>query len=610
MPVRSGETHHEPVAHGYEALKARPYAEVLIVGGGINGIATFRDLALQGVDVALVERGDFVSGASAASSHMIHGGIRYLENGEFRLVHEAVTERNALLRTAPHFVRPLQTTIPIFSTFSGVIGAPLRFLRHGSGRPSERGGILIKIGLVIYDSFSRGLFQVSGVVPRHAFHGRTQSLRDLPDLTPDVKYTATYWDASLHDPERLALDLVRDGSAAGARTRPGDAVHRTARAANYTAAVAVKDGRVVLRDVESGEETGFAASVVVNASGPWTDVTNAALGSPTRFMGGTKGSHIVLDHPRLLAATGGRELFFEHKDGRIVLIYPLKGRVLVGTTDIDHDMADPIVCTEEEVDYFIDLIAHVLPEIPVDRSQIVYRFAGVRPLPRHDDVSPGFVSRDYRIEEAPLGEGTDATVLSLIGGKWTTFRASAEHLADRVLGLLARSRMSSTKGLAIGGGLGYPTTERARRQWIAGHPAVSGARASVLLDRYGTVAADVISAIADDPADAPLAALPAYSTGELRHLARTEQVVHLDDVLMRRTSIAFIGAATPEAAAEIAEAIAPVLGWDAARQAFEVERGLAKVNAAVPAPAVYEDRSERTDTDDGGSLTGPIPVSR
>jgi glycerol-3-phosphate dehydrogenase len=170
--------------------------------------------------------------------------------------------------------------------------------------------------------------------------------------------------------------------------------------------------------------------------------------------------------------------------------------------------------------------------------------------------------------------------------------------------------MSSTKGLAIGGGLGYPTTERARRQWIAGHPAVSGARASVLLDRYGTVAADVISAIADDPADAPLAALPAYSTGELRHLARTEQVVHLDDMLMRRTSIAFIGAATPEAAAEIAEAIAPVLGWDAARQAFEVERGLAKVNAAVPAPAVYEDRSERTDTDDGGSLTGPIPVSR
>ena len=120
---------------GFEALTERPYADVLIIGGGINGLATFRDLAMQGVDVALVERADFVSGASAASSHMIHGGIRYLENGEFRLVHESVTERNGLLQTAAHYVRPLQTTIPIYSTFSGVLGAPLRFLRHGGGAP-------------------------------------------------------------------------------------------------------------------------------------------------------------------------------------------------------------------------------------------------------------------------------------------------------------------------------------------------------------------------------------------------------------------------------------------------------------------------------------------
>ncbi|MDL9980245.1 glycerol-3-phosphate dehydrogenase/oxidase [Microbacterium sp. ASV49] len=567
---------------GFEALAARPYADVLIVGGGVNGIAAFRDLALQGVDVALVERADFVSGASAASSHMIHGGIRYLENGEFRLVHEAVTERNALLRTAPHFVRPLQTTIPIFSTFSGIVGAPLRFLRHGAGKPAERGAILIKIGLVIYDSFSRGgIVRPTGVVPRHAFHGRTRSLRTLPELNPDVKYTATYWDASLHDPERLALDLLRDGVTAGARSQTGS----RARAANYTSAVSVKDGKVILRDAETGEETGFAASVVVNASGPWTDLTNDVLGSPSRFMGGTKGSHIVLHHPRLLAATGGRELFFEHSDGRIVLIYPLKGRVLVGTTDLDHDMADPIVCTEDEVDYFLDLISHVLPGIPVDRSEIVYRFAGVRPLPRHDDVSPGFVSRDYRIEQAPLSGAEDTTVLSLVGGKWTTFRASAEHLADRVLAVLTLPRLRSTKGLPIGGGRGYPTTERTRRQWIAGHPAVPAARASVLLDRYGTVAADVIAAIAADAADAPLVAAPAYSTGELRHLARTEQVMHLDDVLMRRTSLAFTGGASPEAAREIAEAIAPVLGWDAARISHEVERGLAKVHAFVPAPA-------------------------
>ena len=560
---------------GFDELTARPYADVLIIGGGINGLATFRDLALQGVDVALVERDDFVGGASAASSHMIHGGIRYLENGEFRLVHEAVTERNALLRTAPHYVRPLQTTIPIFSTFSGVLTAPLRFLRHGKGRPRERGAALIKIGLVIYDSFSRGggLFR-GGTVPRHTFHGRRRSLAQLPDLNPDVKYTATYWDASLHDPERLALDVLRDARAAG-----GD----RARAANYTAAVGAQGGHVLLRDAESGRETPFAASVVLNTSGPWTDLTNLALGDPTRYMGGTKGSHIVLDHPALLAATGGRELFFENEDGRIVLIYPLKGRVLVGTTDLEHDMRDPIVCTEAEVDYFIGLIAQVLPEIVVDRAQIVYRFAGVRPLPGHGDLAPGFVSRDYRIETAPL-IGGQASVLSLVGGKWTTFRASAEHLADRALELLAQPRRRSTKGVPIGGGRGFPTTERARQQWIAAHAGdLPAARAATLLDRYGTVAASVIAAIARDAADAPLEHAAGYSSGELRYLAVAESVVHLDDLLLRRTSLAFIGGATREAATEMADAVAPVLGWDQARVAAEVERGLARVHAADPA---------------------------
>lgn len=559
---------------GFEALSARPYADVLIIGGGINGLATFRDLAIQGVDVALVEKDDFVSGASAASSHMIHGGIRYLENGEFRLVHEAVTERNALLKTAPHYVRPLQTTIPIFSTFSGVLSAPLRFLRHGGGKHRERGAALIKIGLVIYDSFSRGggLFG-RGTVPRHTFHGRKRSLAQLPQLNPDVKYTATYWDASLHDPERLAIDVLRDGRIAGGER---------ARAANHTAAVGVDRGRVVLRDALSGEETRFAASVVVNASGPWTDLTNLALGDPTRYMGGTKGSHIVLDHPELLAATGGRELFFENEDGRIVLIYPLKGRVLVGTTDLEHEMGDPVVCTEAEVDYFIDLVGQVLPTVPVQRSQIVYRFSGVRPLPGHGELSPGFVSRDYRIESAPL-VGGDATVLSLVGGKWTTFRASAEDLADRALELLAQPRRRSTRGLPIGGGRGYPVTERARQQWIASHAVdVPAARVATLLDRYGTVAASVVEAIAQDPDDALLDHAPTYSSGELRHLAATEDVAHLDDLLLRRTSIAFTGGATPDAVAEVADAVAPVLGWDADRVSLEIARALERVHAADP----------------------------
>jgi glycerol-3-phosphate dehydrogenase len=210
-----------------EALRERPHAKVLIIGGGINGVGTFRDLALQGVDVALVERGDYCQGASGASSHMIHGGIRYLENGEFRLVQESVVERNRLLRIAPHYVKPLQTTIPIFSTFSGVLAAPVRFLTHKQGKPKERGAFLIKLGLSLYDSFSRD----GGPVPRHQFRGRKRALAELPRLHPGIKYAATYFDASVHNPERLTLDVLQDGEKAG-QSR-GVSGHTGARASNY-----------------------------------------------------------------------------------------------------------------------------------------------------------------------------------------------------------------------------------------------------------------------------------------------------------------------------------------------------------------------------------------
>ncbi|MET1021479.1 MAG: glycerol-3-phosphate dehydrogenase/oxidase, partial [Arthrobacter sp.] len=407
-----------------QKLRERPHAQVLIIGGGINGVGTFRDLALQGVDVALVERGDYCQGASGASSHMIHGGIRYLENGEFRLVHESVVERNRLLRIAPHYVKPLRTTIPIFSTFSGIVAAPLRFLTHRQqGTPKERGAVLIKLGLSLYDFFSRD----GGSVPRHQFRRRKRALAELPRLHPGIKYAATYFDASVHNPERLTLDVLQDGERAGASGAAD------ARASNYLSLVAVKGGEaggpgstVELRDELTGELFDFSANVIVNTTGAWVDVTNQAMGAASAFMGGTKGSHIVLDHPELLAACGGREIFFEHTDGRIVLIYPMGDRVLVGTTDVDADMAEDAVCTDAEIDYFFDLIGHVFPEVTVEREQIVYTFSGVRPLPKHDATQPGFVSRDYRIERrdaatAGVGKGA-AAVLSLVGGKWTTFR--------------------------------------------------------------------------------------------------------------------------------------------------------------------------------------------
>jgi len=528
---------------------------VLIIGAGINGIATFRDLALQGVDVVIVDKGDYVSGASAASSHMIHGGVRYLENGEFRLVKESVEERNGLLKIAPHYVKPLKTTVPIFSTFSGVLAAPLRFLTHKQGKPQERGALLIKLGLSLYDSFSRD----GGSVPRHEFRGARASLAQLPRLNPGLKYTATYYDAAMHDPERLALDVLRDGLDAGPHARAG----------NYTEAIGMDADGVRLRDVVTGEEFSVTADVVVNTSGPWTDLTNAALGQASEFMGGTKGAHIVVDNPELLAATGGREIFFEHSDGRIVLIYPLKDRVLIGTTDLEHDMAQPIRCTEQEVDYFFELVSHVFPDIQVDRSQIVFRFAGVRPLPRHDDEQPGFVSRDYRIESRPLG-ARPGTLLSLVGGKWTTFRALAENLSGNVLTLLGMPRTVTTVGLAIGGGRGFPATDDALQVWLTTNgEEVGRPRAATLLARYGTRAAAVIDYLTAGP-DAPLEHAAEYTTREIEYLAATESVVRLIDVLLRRTSIAFVGGASTTLIEELADTIAPVLGWDAARQASEV----------------------------------------
>ncbi|MDN4611441.1 glycerol-3-phosphate dehydrogenase/oxidase [Arthrobacter sp. IIF3SC--B10] len=542
-----------------QKLRDTPRASVLVIGGGINGVGTFRDLALQGIDVALVERGDYCQGASGASSHMIHGGIRYLENGEFRLVRESVIERNALLRIAPHYVKPLQTTIPIYTTFSGILSAPMRFLTHRQGKQVERGAVLIKAGLTMYDFFSRD----GGNVPRHSFVGRKKALAAMPELRKDIKYAATYYDASVHNPERLTLDVLRDGQVA----------NPAARAANYVSAIGTGEEGIVLRDELTGETFPFQADVVVNATGAWTDSTNAALGAETLFMGGTKGSHIVLDNPRLLAACNGTEIFFEHVDGRIVLIYPMGDRVLVGTTDIDVDVQEQAVCTDEEIAYFFELIGHVFPDIPVSRDDIVYSFSGVRPLPRHDDTQPGFVSRDYRIEKREEKRGgRSVTTLSLVGGKWTTFRALSEHLTDDTLTALGATRRTSTAGVAIGGGKDFPTDEASRRAWIAAavRPGADEARVEVLLTRYGTRAKDVLEYLAESP-DSMFNSTQELSTRELAYMVEHEQVGHLIDVLIRRTSLAFRGLVSEELLAELAETLAPLLGWTAAESAAEIK---------------------------------------
>jgi glycerol-3-phosphate dehydrogenase len=545
------------------SLKQNPSVPVLIVGGGINGVGTFRDLAINGVDVLLVDRADFGSGASAASSHMAHGGIRYLENGEFRLVREAVRERNRMIENAPHLVRPLPTTVPMFKWFSGLLNAPLKFL-NWLDRPAERGAVVIKVGLVFYDAFTGKM----RTVPRHQFHMKAESFKRYPRLSRDALCTATYYDGAILCPERLIVEALLDAEAENPK----------ARALNYVSASAADGSTVTLKDELTGETFIVKPKLVINAAGPWIDQANAGLGVKTRFIGGTKGSHLVLDHPELRQAIGDHEFFFENKDGRIVLIFPLFDKVLVGTSDLPVESPDGVVCTDEEVDYFLGMIARVFPDVAVSRDQIVFRFSGVRPLAYSKAKTTGQITRDHEIQAVSgVWTGLNFPVYSLVGGKWTSFRAFSEQVADKTLAFLGQTRQKDTTALPIGGGKNYPRTAEERKRFLDGLVAWTGlpaARLQVLFERYGTRAEQVAMFLGREN-DRPLQTLPEYSRREIAFLATTEKVRRLDDLLLRRTMLAMLGQLTRQRVDELANVLGDALGWSGDEIRAEVKRTLA-----------------------------------
>jgi glycerol-3-phosphate dehydrogenase len=547
-------------AQAISSAQHRPEVSVLIVGGGINGIGVYRELALNGVDVLLVERGDFCSGSSAASSHMAHGGIRYLENGEFRLVREAVQERNRLLRNAPHLVKPLPTTIPIFKRLSGLLNAPLRFLglRH---EPSERGALVIRLGLFLYDLFAGRAREV----PRHRFHGRAASLKRWPALNPKLLCSATYFDAAILSPERLAIELLLDGE-----------VHTgSARALNYVRLVGGQAETVQLRDEMTGQIIEVRPRLLINAAGPWIDVCNRSLGHSSRLMRGTKGSHLVLHHPILQQALGDHEFFFENRDGRIVLLLPLYDRVLVGTSDLPIVDPDEARCTEAEIAYFLAMVGRIFPGVEIRPEHIVFRFSGVRPLANHSPLTPGQISRDHSIHVAsPASTGLAFPVYSMVGGKWTSFRAFSEEAAGMALEYLGLPRRVDTRDLPIGGGRGYVPGEDgadAAVHKLSGETGLSPRQLRPLVDRYGS-RAQVVAEFIRKGADAPLASLPQVTVREIEFLARNEKVVHLDDLVLRRTTLAVLGHLTMAVLHECAEAVGQTLDWSRDQIRAEVSR--------------------------------------
>lgn len=543
-----------------DGLRRSPKVDVCVIGGGINGISVFRELALQGLNVLLVERHDYCSGASAALSRMVHGGLRYLENGEFKLVQESLVERDRLLRNAPHYVAPLPTTVPVFDAFSGLGNGIVRFLGL-TRRPSRRGAVAIKMGLSIYDFLTRK----RAMMPRHQFRGRRTTLAKWPALNPEIRSSATYYDAWVSHPERLGIELLDDALLAGAG----------AGALNYADIRAAGPGQFVIRDLVSGRSAEVDPTLIINATGGWIDITNDTLFSPdarpATLMGGTKGSHLIIDNAELYDALADHMIYYENEDGRICILFPYLGKVLVGSTDIRVDDPETVRCEADERDYILQSLGFVLPGIKIRAEEISFQFSGVRPLPTSKDSFTGRIPRDHFCTIVENSDGGPA-VLCMIGGKWTTFRSFGELAADLALERLGKTRRVTTAERPIGGGRRFPPD---RAEWItrtAREKGISGDRMGELFSRYGTEAEAIAAFIVAAP-DAPLPQA-AYSEREILFLIRNEAVEHLDDVLLRRTTLAITGTLSLEMTDAVLDLLAAEKAWTPALRAAERSRFL------------------------------------
>ncbi|MGB3614126.1 MAG: glycerol-3-phosphate dehydrogenase [Elainellaceae cyanobacterium] len=382
--------------------------DLIIIGGGINGAGAARDAALRGLKTLLVEKNDFASGTTSWSTRLVHGGLRYLEHFEFKLVRESLREREILLNTAPHLVKPIQMTIPIY-------------------KGGRRSYWEIQAGMALYDIFS-----FDKTLPNH----RMLPAKKLQQLfrsvsSDDVSGAAQYYDCQAECAERLCLENIIAAQDAGAATL------------NYVKVtqISCKGDRITdmtCVDLLSGDPFTVKLAdngVVINTAGPWVDEI-CELGhsgdaphplSQNRLMGGTKGSHIIVDP---FPGAPNTALYVEAKsDGRPFFIVPWCGMFLIGTTDLRYDGdLDQIKASDEEVDYLIKETNAVVPTAQLTRGDVKFTYSGVRPLPYTEDGKAGSISRNHILyDHAPAGINN---LVSLVGGKLTTFRQVGEELVD------------------------------------------------------------------------------------------------------------------------------------------------------------------------------------
>ena len=523
--------------------------DLLVMGAGINGAGIARDAAMRGLRTALVDKGDFGGGTSSQSSRLIHGGLRYLEMRHFKLVFEASRERRTLLRIAPHLVWPRSFIFPI----------------HEGGRlPLWK----LWAGLTLYDTLA--LFRN---VRRHRMLGKQRVLKAEPHLrSRGLKGGGRYFDAQCDD-ARLTLANARSAHQHGALV------------ANYVVVDAFEpaDGRirrVRVTDRVTGASYTIRAKVVVNATGPWSDMLRAKDGTAEPMLRRTKGVHVAV--PRARVGNNEALALTSPIDGRVMFIIPWGELSYIGTTDTD-DAVDPDLAraTAEDVVYLLRSANAFFPEARLNHDDVVSTWAGIRPmLAQPDATDPSAVSREHRILESESG------IISLVGGKLTTYRAMAEETVDRVCEKLhdidgrALPQRAPTDTEPLPGGdthdLGVILQEVIREGF-------SRPTGTHLVRAHGTEVAAILHLAASDPALAePIVAGHPAIRAELVHATRREMAITLNDLLIRRLHIFYevIGHAVPELGS-VVDLVAEELGWDASRKASELAAYLQAIQDAM-----------------------------
>ena len=514
--------------------------DVIVVGGGINGTGIARDAALRGLKVLLLDKTDIAAGTTSWSSRLIHGGLRYLEHGEISLVHESLQERERLLHIAPHLVFPLPLTLPIYD-------------HH------KRGPLVIRAGMIAYDALS-----YNKSVPRHRMYNRSGALAHEPGLNPDgLKAAARYYDAQVEFPERISVENMLDAAAHGAVIRNHARVDDLVLEAG-----AVRGVRIV--DELTGGSLTARGKIVVNVAGPWVDDVLRAAGIESAshpLLGVTKGSHIIVER---FPGAPADALYIEAKtDGRPYFIIPWNGLYLIGTTDVRYG-GDPdlVIPSEVEITYLLNETNAAIPDAGLERDSVLYAYAGLRPLPFQDNGSESAITRRHVIyDHAPKVQG----LISIIGGKLTTFRNLSEQTVNKVGVMLGRDLPKSTTGEAPLPGAATKIGpfarefQRARPDWL------SEASATYLLRIYGTRAADVLALAIEDPT---LRDVISPNTGAIAATIvfsfTSEHASTLTDAIMRRSMVGYAADAGFDAIDGAMRAASTSLGWDRDRAEAEV----------------------------------------